>query len=157
MLEVVDIVGETYKQVQAIVSYGCFTMVIICCVYLYCVVVIGQVQRFYKHLAVGLGIVLILLFGIHFYMLETFGIPLIVPPIGTLYFTEFMHVMQFIASIAILLLCGIIFGTAVLSKLDHFYGRTFMSAFLCLIVLVVIHFYIADNFGVLLIFPPNLW
>jgi len=157
MLELCDVIVESYNQILAIVNYICFAAVIICCVYIYCVLVIGQVERFYKHLAISALIILIVLVIIHFVMLDSFGIPLIVPPVNTLYFTEFMHVMQYIASVAIIILCAIIFLTAVLSKIDHFYGRTFMSAFLCLIVLLVIHFYIEDMFGIRLIFPPNLW
>jgi small basic protein len=90
-------------------------------------------------------------------MLQYLGIPLLVPPIGTLYFTEFMHVIQYFATFAVIILAAVIFGTALLSRLDKSYSKTFMSALLFLIVIVVIHWYIFDNFGIPLIFPPNLW
>jgi hypothetical protein len=151
MLQLLDVVGDSYSMVLVIVNFSCFGAVISLSVIAYCLSVI------YRKAPIPWLLSLIILFVIHFIMLDNLGIPLIVPPVNTPYFTEFMHIMQYIASIAILLLCAIIFITAVLSKLDKFYGRTFMSAFLCLIILVVIHYYIEENFGVLLIFPPNLW
>ena len=157
VLYLLDIAGDVYSATMAVVNYICFAALCGCCVIVYVSGVIGQFDRYYKHLAVGGIIAIVLLFVIHYILLDNFGIPLLVPPIGTIYFTEFMHIIQYIATFAVVILGATIFITALLSKLDHFYGHAFTSALLFLIVIIILHYYINDNFGVPLIFPPTLW
>jgi hypothetical protein len=157
MIYLLDLAGDMYSSLMAIVNYVCFAALCGCCVVVYIAGVIGQLQHFYKHMAVVAIMIIVVLFVVHYFMLENLGIPLLVPPIGTPYFTDFMHIIQYLATFAVVILGAVIFVTALLSRLDHLYGHAFMSALLFLIVIVIIHYYINDNFGVPLIFPPNMW
>lgn len=157
MLFLLDVFSDTYNGILAVVNFVCFAAVILCCVFIYIAGVVGQFERYYKHLAVSAIIGLITLFLIHFYMVENLGIPLILPPVGTPYFTEFMHIMQYLASVAVIILGAFLSVMMVLKYIDRYYSRSFMNALLFLIVIVVIHIYLEDTFGVKLIFPPNLW
>jgi len=157
MLYLLDIADETYSSVMAVVNYVCFAALCGCCVVVYFAGVIGQLQNYYKGIAVGAIIGVIVLLVINYFFIQYLGISLLVPPIGTPYFTDFMHVIQYLASIAVVLLAIVIFATALLSKLDRYYSHTLMSALLFLFVIVGLHFYIYNIFGILLIFPPNLW
>jgi len=157
MLYLLDIAGEMYSSVMAVVNYVCFGAICACCVVVYFAVVIGQFQNHYKGVAVGTTIGIVILLVINYFFIKYLGISLLVPPIGTPYFTDFMHVIQYLASIAVVLLAIVIFATALLSKLDRYYSHTLMSAVLFLFVIVGLHFYIYNNFGILIIFPPNLW
>ncbi len=157
MLYLLDLVQESYSQVMAIINFICFGAFFACCVFFYVAVVIGIFDYYTKHVATTSLIVIITLLITHFVMLDNLGIPLIVPPIGTIYFTEFIHVMQYIASIAVVVLLACIFLLALLSRFDRRYQHQFVSAFLMLVVIGMLHVYILDNFGIPLIYPPNLW
>ena len=157
MIFLLDFVQDVYSQVMAIVNYVCFGAVCLCFLYIYVAYTIGQFNGYYKHGAVGSFVIVVVLFGIHFYMLETFQIPLIVPPLETPYFTDFFRPIQGIASISLIVLLCAIFTLAPLSRVDSYYGRSLVSAIICLIVMIVIHFWLEENFDILLIFPPNLW
>ena len=157
MLYIFDLAGDVYSSAMAVVNYICFAALCCCIAIVFVSGAIGQFDKYYKHLAVGgiLGIVVLVV--IHIIILDNLGIPLLVPPIGTIYFTEFMHIIQYLASFAVIILGAVIFVAAFLSKLDHSYGKLFTSALMFLVVLIIIHMYVRDEFGVLIIFPPNLW
>ncbi len=157
MMYVWDAIGDSYSVIMAIVNYVCFGAFILCCVLFYAVVVIGLFDRYYKHVAVSTMIIIIILIIIHWIALDNFGIPILVPPLGTPYFIDFMHIMQYIASVSIVLLLAAIFIFAILGRFDYFYQRQFSGAFIYFVILIVLHFYLEDTFGIKLIFPPNLW
>jgi small basic protein len=157
MLYLLNLVGDTYSSVMAVVNYVCFAALCGCCVIIYIAGVVGQFHHYYKTMAVGSFLLVVVLCVIHYFLLQNLGIPLLVPPVGSPYFTEFMHVIQYLVTLAVVILGGVIFGTALLSRFDRFYSHAFMSALMFLIVLVGIHYYIFDSFGIPLIFPPNLW
>lgn len=157
MFYILDVVQDTYSAVLATVNFICFAMVMLCAVYIFVIVVMGQFSGWYKHLAVGAIATFATLLIVHFYMIDTFGIPLILPPMNTPYFVEFMHIIQFIATIAVLILGAYIFAVATLKNIDRYYGRQMVSAVLCLIILIAIHMYLYDAFGIQLIFPPDMW
>jgi hypothetical protein len=157
MLYLLDLAGDVYSNVMAVINYICFTALCLCVVIIYIAGVIGQFQGNYKSMAGGSIIVLIILIVVHFVMLSNFGIPLLVPPINTPYFTDFMHVIQYLATFAVVILLAVILVMALLSRLDHSYGHAFTSALIFLIVILIIHFYIYNEFGIKIIFPPNLW
>ncbi len=157
MWYVFDLAGDIYSSTMAVVNYICFAALCCCCVIAYLSSAIGQFRGSYKGLAVGSVLTIIVLFVTHYILLDNFGIPLLVPPIGTIYFTEFMHIIQYLATFSVIILGALIFATALLSKLDGSYGHAFTSAVMFLIVLIIIHYYINDSFGVPIIFPPNLW
>ncbi|MHA1649414.1 MAG: hypothetical protein ACTSYB_04390 [Candidatus Helarchaeota archaeon] len=157
MFYLLDMVQETYSQVMAIINYICFGAFVLCCVFFYITAVVGQFDRYYRHMAVGSLIGIVVLLILHFAFLDWLKIPLIVPPLDTPYFLEFMHVLQYIASLMVVILVAVIFIFAVLRQLDYYYKHAFVSAFIYLIIILTIHWYLEENFGILLIFPPNLW
>ena len=160
MFEIIlaDIAQDSYDYVMAIINYVCFGSVCACAVILCIMLIIGQWDYWYKRLATGALIALITLFVIHFWLEAEVGIPLIVPPVDTVYFTEFMHVIQYIASISVLILGGYVFACGALKLVDnHQFGRAFMGGIFALGIIIILHGYLLDNFGILLIFPPNLW
>ncbi|MHA1130355.1 MAG: hypothetical protein ACTSQI_15145 [Candidatus Helarchaeota archaeon] len=157
MLVLLDWAGETYSQFMAIVNYICFGAVCVCLVIVFVMITLGQFSHYHKTLAISTLTVAILLIMIHWILVNNFGITLLVPPIGTPYFNEFMHVVQYISSIMVVILAAFTFLMAVLSRVDHWYQHGFVSGFAYLILLGLIHWYILDNFGIPLIFPPTLW
>jgi hypothetical protein len=157
MLYIYDLAGDIYSSAMAVVNYICFATLCFCCVIVYLASAIGQFHGSYKGLAVSGLLSIIVLVVIHIILLDNFGIPLLIPPIGTIYFTDFMHIIQYLASFAVIILGALIFATAFLSKLEGSYGHVFVSALMFLIVLIIIHTYINDEFGIPIIFPPNLW
>ena len=156
MLYLLDLAGDIYSSVMAVVNYICFTAFCACCVIIYVAGAIGQFHSYYKSMAIGSFLTVVVLLVAHF-SLQNFGITILVPPIGTPYFTEFMHVIQYLVTIAVVILVIVIFATALLSRLDRYYTSALRSAVIFLIVLICLHYYIYDNFGISLIFPPNLW
>ena len=157
MLELMDIVGESYSVFMAIVNYVIFGVLCILIAFIFVIWAIGQYDGGYKHLANAAILVVIGLFVIHYISYTYFGIPLLVPPIQTEYFTTFIHVIQYVVTIAFVFLCVAIFIFALLSRLDRSYGHAFMSATIAWAILIGIAFYISDEFGVQLIFPPTMW
>jgi hypothetical protein len=157
MLETLDIVGESYSSIMAIVNFILFATLCICIAFIFVIWAIGQYDGGYKHLAHAAFLVVIGLFIIHYISCTYFGIPLLVPPIETEYFTLFIHVIQYVVTIAFVFLCVAIFIFALISRVDRSYSHAFMSACVAFAILIGIHFYIADQFGVSLIFPPTMW
>ena len=155
---ILDFAGESYSQVMAIVNFVCFGAFIFCATYIFVMAALGQFQaKPYKYFFFSSFLVLIVLLIIHFGLLETYGIPLLVPPVGTPYFTEFIHVMQYVASVAVVILGALVFVTAALTRIDPGFQKGVVSTLSVLVILLVIDYYIQDNFGIKLIFPPNLW
>jgi uncharacterized membrane protein YhfC len=119
--------------------------------------VVGQISKPQKQAAVGALIWVCILIGIHCYLVNAFNIPLLVPPLGTPFFVQFMQVIQYLVTIAVLLLVGFIFIVIGLKMLDKRFETYLMSALMFLGVLIFLHFYILGAFGVPLIFPPAMW
>jgi hypothetical protein len=157
MLELLDVVGETYSLICAIGNYIAFGSLVLCCLYVFWASTVGQISKGYKQAAIVALIWVCVLIGIHVYFSEALGIPIIVPPVESGFFLVFMRVIQYFASIAVILLCAILFIAAVLKNFDGKYGQYLVSALLFLIILIGLHMYILDEFGVAIIFPPNLW
>jgi len=158
--EIVDVMNlgtDFYSPIMAVINYVCFVSLVVCCLYVYWAATIGQISKGYKQAAVVALLWICILIGLQVYLTSTFGITLIVPPINTPFFTEFMHVIQFLATIAVVLLGAIIFILALLKNLSSEYGKQMVSAIIFLIILISIHSVLVSEFGVPLIFPPNLW
>jgi len=154
---VFDALSGFYDSLMEIVSTICFCSLIICCVYIYWAAVVGQISKPQKQAAVGALIWVCILIGIHCYLVNAFNIPLLVPPLGTPFFVQFMQVIQYLVTIAVLLLVGFIFIVIGLKMLDKRFETYLMSALMFLGVLIFLHFYILGAFGVPLIFPPAMW
>ncbi|MFX1293374.1 MAG: hypothetical protein ACFFD2_00750 [Promethearchaeota archaeon] len=148
---------DSYNQILAIANFLCFGAVCLCVVAIFIIITVGQFIGKYKSIALISLFILICLFTIHFILLDLTGIPLLVPPVKTIYFTEFMHILQYIASFAVLILGVIIFTMAALSRLDKGYQHYLISGVISLIILLLIHYYLFESFGIQLIFPPTLW
>ncbi len=158
MLQLFDLAQDSYNQILAIVNYICFGSVCFCVVVLFVAILIARLDWWYKHIATAALIALITLFVVHFWLLGEVGIPLIVPPVDTIYFTEFMHIIQYIVTITVVVVGAYIFGAAALKLVDEYqFGKAFMSGLFYLILMLFIHGYFEQNFGIKLIFPPNLW
>ncbi len=142
---------------MAIANFVCFGAVCVCAVIIFVMVTLGQFNRYHRTIAFSTLLVLISLIVIHIVLVENFGITLLVPPINTLYFTEFIHVIQYLASITVVILAAIVFLMAALSRVDNWYQHGFVSGVAYLILLGIIHWYVLDNFGIPIIFPPTLW
>jgi len=156
MIYLLDIIVDSYSQFMAIINFVCFGSVCICIAYIFVVVALGQLSYWYKRLAIGAVVTLVVLFSLHF-ILADFGITLLVPPVNTIYFTEFMRIIQYIASVSIVLVATYVFVAAALSRADKRYSQGVVSGMIYLAILVIIHLYILENFGIKIIFPPNLW
>jgi len=148
---------DLYSPFMAFINYICFCSLVLCCLYVYWAATVGQISKGYKQAAIVALLWVCILIGVHVYFTEAFGIPLILPPVNTAFFITFMHVIQYFASIAVILLCAFLFIMAVLKNLDGKYGQHMVSALLFLIILICLHTYVLDEFGVPIIFPPNLW
>lgn len=157
LLFVMDLGTVVYDSVLAVVNYICFASLILCCLYIYLAATIGQIAKVYKQAAVVAFIWVCILIGMHSYSVNYLGIPILVPPIGTPYFEEFLHVVQFIMTLAVLLLFGFFAIMALLKQLSSEFGKHAFSALIFLIFLVGLHVYISAEFGVPLIFPPGMW
>lgn len=152
-----DIANDAFAQFMVIVNYVCFGLLVGACLYIYWAAMIGQVTKPYKQAAVGAFIGVCVLIGLHSVLVTKFGITLLVPPIGTPYFMDFIRVIQFLASVAVVLLATFIFVAAALKNLAKEYGKHLMSALIFLGILILLHNYVLEETGVPLIFPPNLW
>lgn len=142
---------------MAVINYICFGSLVGCCVYIYWAAMIGQVSKSYKQLAVGALIYVCILIGVHSVLVTEFGITLLMPPIETPYFIEFIRVIQFLASVAVVLLAAFIFAAAALKNIAKEYGKHAVSALIFLVILIFLHNWVLEQTGVPLIFPPNLW
>ena len=152
-----DFGTEFYDPFMAVVNCVCFVSLVVCCLYLYWAATVEKVAKGYKQVAVGALVWICSLIGFHVYLIGAFGISLIVPPLNTPFFTEFMHVIQFLATIALVVLCAIIFIFAAVKNLIREYGHLVVTAIIFLVILVCIHFVLVSEFGVPLIFPPTRW
>ena len=157
MFEILDLAEEAYSSIMIVVNFICFGALCLCITFIFVVWTIGQYDGAYKHVAHGAFLLVIGLLVIHYITSTYFGIPLVVPPMGTPYFAEFMHIIQYVVTIAFVFLLIALFILGIVSRLDHFYSHPFMSACIAFVILVGLHFYVADQFGVMLIFPPTLW
>lgn len=157
MICILDIFYESYNQLMAIFNYICFAALVVLIAYLFITTAMGQIwAKPYKGYSITAIVSIITLLGLHF-SLEAFGISLLVPPNQTYYFVEFMHFIQYIASISVVIIGTILFLAVVIGKFDGAYNKVAMSALVALILLGIIHWYVEDTFGVLIIFPPTLW
>jgi hypothetical protein len=152
-----DLAGGTYSQIMAVVNFICFGSLCGCAAYVFVAVVLGHFSNQYKRYAMSALVAFGVLLIIHFTLLEHTGITLLVPPVDTPYFTAFIHVIQYLASISVVVLAAATFLMAVLSRLDKAYHHGFVNGVIYLIILAVIHWYVFDNFGIQIIFPPTLW
>lgn len=130
MIEVMDFAGDFYSPFMAVINYVLFCSLMICCLYVYWAAIVGQVAKGYKQVAVVAFIWVCILIGVHLYLVDAFGITLLVPPVGTPFFTEFMHIIQFFASIAVVLLFAFVCITALLKNFAKEYGKYMVSALL---------------------------
>ena len=157
MLNLLNIIGESYSLAMAVINFACFGSVCVCIGYLFVAAALGMFDKKYKGIAFSALLWVIIMFVLHFILLETFGIPVLLPPVDTLFFTEFMHVIQYIASFSLVIVTAFIFVMVALSRADKSYNHSVVSALIYLGLLIIIHFYVEDNFGIKIIFPPNLW
>jgi len=147
---------DFYEPILAVVNFICFGALLVCCAILFLSVALDQLTGI-KKMTMPALITIIVLFIIHGVLLAEVHIPLLVPPIGTLYFTEFLRIIQYLASITILLLGAYIFLCAAIRQIDAGYGKRFMTGIAFLILLLVVHQYVLDEFGIPIIFPPTMW
>ena len=157
MLIIMDLGTEVYNPILAVVNYICFASLILCCLFIYLTATIGQIAKGYKQAAMVAFIWVCILIGVHSYMVTYFGIPLLVPPLGTPYFIDFMHVIQYITTITVLLLACFFFIVVLLKQFSSEFGKHAFSALIFLFLLIGLHTYVLAEFGVPLVFPPNLW
>ena len=120
MFYLLDVAQDSYNQILAIVNYVCFGSVCFCVVILFIAIVISRLDWWYRHLVTGALITLIVLFVVHFWLLGEVGIPLIVPPVDTIYFTEFIHVIQYIVTITVVVAAAYVFAAAALKLIDEY-------------------------------------
>ena len=157
MLFVMDLGTTVYDSVMAVVNYICFASLILCCLYIYLTATIGQIAKVYKQAAIVAFIWVCILIGVHSYMVTYLGIPLLVPPLGTPYFVDFMHVIQYIMTLAVILLFAFCAIVILLKQLSSEFGKHAFSGLIFLFFLIGLHIYIQAEFGVPLIFPPTMW
>lgn len=160
MLYLLDVAGDGYSYALAIMNFIAFGSLCALIAYIFCAAAFGLLTnqaKYARGLFYGSIFMVFILFTLHYLLLENFGIPVLVPPVGTPYFTEFMHVIQYIASISVIAIGAIIFITAALSKVDGFYGKFTVSGIIYLGILLLIHMYVEQETGIKIIFPPNLW
>jgi hypothetical protein len=152
-----DIGGDIYSPILATVNFICFGALLVCCLLVYFGVTVDQFKNQYKHVTPGALLTLIFLLVLHYILVDSLHIPLLVPPLNTPYFTAFLRVIQYLASIAFVLLLAVLFLLAVVGRFDKRYSEKFTSSFIYWVILVIIHAYLQSEFGILLIFPPTLW
>ncbi len=154
---VCDFIADFYNQTWAVVSYIFFGSVVVSCLYIYWAAMVGQIAKGYKQAAIVALMWVCILIGVHVYLTQAFHMPILVPPIGSPFFTEFMHVIQFLASMAVVFLFGFLCIVMVLKNVAGEYGKHVMSALIFLAILFFLHQFIVGQFGIPLIFPPTLW
>ena len=149
--------GYVLMEVSLItnLTYASVLIFVICSVCFSWIAVIGQFSKVYRRVAVllllGIGVIL----GLHFLMKGLLQIPRLVPPTGTLYFSEFISIIQYITSFAVILLFGIIAGRALLRILDNQYGKLLVSSFLFLFILLGLNYWMSREFTIPLIYLPD--
>ncbi|MHA1266176.1 MAG: hypothetical protein ACTSRS_13165 [Candidatus Helarchaeota archaeon] len=157
-LQSMDWVTDSYSQIAAICNFIAFGALCVCIAYLFITAALGQIwQKPYKGYSAGALLFIIVLLLTHFLLKDSYGIYILLPPVNTLYFTEFMHVIQYLASVGVIVLGTFFCLFGVLRFFDKSYGKACMSCLTWLIILFIIHYYIHDEFGVLIILPPTLW
>lgn len=136
-------------------TYASFLIFVICSVCFSWIAVIGQFSQAYRKVAVSLLLGIGIMLGIHFLMKEFLQLPLLVPPMDTPYFNEFICIIQYIMSFAVILLFGIIAGRALLRILDNHYGKLLVSSFLFLFILLGLNYWTSREFAIPLIYIPD--
>jgi len=136
-------------------TYISFLIFVICFVCFSWIAVIGQFSKAYRRVAVFLLLGIGIMLGLHLLTKEFLQVPFLVPPFGTLYFNEFVSIIQYVTHFAVILLFGIIAGRVLLRVLDKQYGKLQVSSFLFLFILLVLNFWTSREFAIPLIYIPN--
>jgi hypothetical protein len=136
-------------------TYASFLIFVICSVCFSWITVIGQFSKLYRRFTVFLLLGIGIMLGLHFLIKEFLQVPLLVPPTGTLYFNEFICIVQYITSFAAVLLFGIIAGRALLLVLDKHYGKLLISSVLFLFILLGLNYCMFREFAIPLIYLPD--
>lgn len=131
-----------------------FLIFVICFVCFSWITVIGQFSKAYRRVAMFLLLGISVMLGLHFLMKRFLQVPLLVPPTGTLYFNEFICIIQYLTSFAVILLFGIIAGRTLLWLLDNHYGKLLVSSFLFLFILLGLNYWMSREFAIPLIYIP---
>ncbi len=135
-------------------THASFLIFVICFVCFSWITVIGQFSKVYRRVAMLLLLGISVMLGLHFLMKRFLLVPLLVPPTGTLYFNEFICIIQYISSFAVILLFGIIAGRTLLWILDNHYRKLLVSSFLFLFILLGLNYWMSKEFAIPLIYIP---